>query len=261
MKNKNNKLNLAIYIILRFIVILVLVREVFINEWANVFLCILTLVSFTIPAILDKRLNIKLPNALEYSILLFIFSSAILGEIVNFYGVFKFWDSLLHIVNGFLCAAIGFSLVDILNRNKRFLFKMTPIFVSLVAFCFSMTIGILWEFFEFGADNIFKTDMQKDTVVSSISSVYLEPSGKNIPIIIDNISHTVIYNTDKDGNVYETTIEGGYLDIGLIDTMKDLMVNFIGALIFTSFGYLYIRNRKEYNFAEKFIPTLKTKSD
>lgn len=100
------------------------------------FLGILTLILFTIPSIIDRKLNIKLPNALETVILLFIFSAEILGEIQNFYGIFKFWDTMLHTINGFLCAAIGFSLIDILNRSPKFHLKMSPIFVALVAFCF-----------------------------------------------------------------------------------------------------------------------------
>ena len=151
------------------------------------FLGILTLILFTIPSIIDRKLNIKLPNALETVILLFIFSAEILGEIQNFYGIFKFWDTMLHTINGFLCAAIGFSLIDILNRSPKFHLKMSPIFVALVAFCFSMTIGVVWEFFEYGSDNFTRTDMQKDRITSSISSVLINETGKNIPIKIDNI--------------------------------------------------------------------------
>src|SRR5699024_4464462 len=113
-------------------------------------------------------------------------------------------------------------------RTERFHIKMTPLFVALVAFCFSMTIGVLWEFFEFAADRYFNTDMQKDRIVEKIQSVELNKENKNDPIIIDDINKTIIYSD----NNKKTTIEGGYLDIGIIDTMKDLVVNFIGALVF-----------------------------
>lgn len=258
MKNKYPTRDLTVYIILRFLVVLIMVREIFIQKWNNVFLCVLTLVLFTIPSIIDKKLNIRLPNALENMIILFIFSADILGEIINFYGTFKYWDSLLHIVNGFLCAAIGFSLVDILNSNEFLHFKMTPIFVAVVAFCFSMTIGVLWEFFEFGGDMIFKTDMQKDTLITNISSVYLDPEKNNNSVLINNISGTVIYSTNKFGEVIETVVHSGYLDTGLIDTMKDLIVNFIGAVMFSTIGFLYISNREGYRFAEHFIIPIKS---
>ena len=257
---KYRKRDLTVYIVLRLLVILTIVIQAIRGNFENVFLCILTLILFTIPSIIDKKLNIKLPNALEVIILLFIFSAEILGEIQNFYGIFKFWDTMLHTINGFLCAAIGFSMIDILNRSPRFHLKMSPLFVALVAFCFSMTIGILWEFFEYGSDVFFKTDMQKDRITSSIASVEINESRKNIPIKINNIEKEVI-SYYENGELKQRVIEGGHLDIGLKDTMKDLFVNFIGAVVFSIIGLLYIKNRDEYKFAENFIPTMKIKEE
>lgn len=259
-EKKNKKSTLVIYILLRFLVILCMILQILHKNWSNVFLCLLTLILFTIPYFVNKRLNISLPNTLEIIILLFIFSAEILGEIQNFYGIFKHWDTILHTINGFLCAAIGFSLIDILNNSNKLEFNLSPIFVALVAFCFSMTIGVLWEFFEFGADSFFRTDMQKDRIVSSISSVDLNEEKKNIPIKVDNIDKTVIYSYDSNGNLVETVVTGGYLDIGIIDTMKDLIVNFIGAIIFSFIGLLYIKNRDNYKFAERFIPVRENKN-
>ena len=257
---KYRKRDLTVYIVLRLLVILTIVIQAIRGNFENVFLCILTLILFTIPSIIDKKLNIKLPNALEVIILLFIFSAEILGEIQNFYGIFKFWDTMLHTINGFLCAAIGFSMIDILNRSPRFHLKMSPLFVALVAFCFSMTIGILWEFFEYGSDVFFKTDMQKDRITSSIASVEINESRKNIPIKINNIEKEVI-SYYENGELKQRVIERGHLDIGLKDTMKDLFVNFIGAVLFSIIGLLYIKNRDEYKFAENFIPTMKIKEE
>lgn len=256
---KHKKRDITVYVILRFLVLLTLIIQLFRGNYENVFLCILTLILFTIPAIIDKALNITLPNALETVILLFIFSAEILGEVQNFYGIFKSWDSILHTINGFLCAAIGFSLIDILNRSEKFHTKMTPAFVALVAFCFSMTIGVLWEFFEFGMDVTFKTDMQKDRIIQEISSVTLNPDGENKPVVISNITGTTI-NYIEDGENKEISIIDGFLDIGIRDTMKDLFVNFIGAIVFSILGLLYIKDRDEYKFAEKFMPRLKKKT-
>ena len=257
---KYRKRDLTVYIVLRLLVIITIVVQAIRGNFENVFLCILTLILFTIPSIIDKKLNIKLPNALEVIILLFIFSAEILGEIQNFYGIFKFWDTMLHTINGFLCAAIGFSMIDILNRSPRFHLKMSPLFVALVAFCFSMTIGILWEFFEYGSDIFFKTDMQKDRITSSIASVEINESRKNIPIKINNIETEVI-SYYANGELKQRVIERGHLDIGLKDRMKDLFVNFIGAVVFSIIGLLYIKNRDEYKFAENFIPTMKIKEE
>lgn len=255
--SENKKSTLIVYLVLRFLVIISMVLQIIHGNFANVFLCLLTLILLTIPYFINKTFKIALPNALEIIIFLFIFSAEILGEIQNFYGIFKHFDTILHTINGFLCAAIGFSLIDILNQNERFHMKMSPIFVALVAFCFSMTIGVLWEFIEFSADNFFGTDMQKDTIVQSLSSVKLNKEGKNIPVKLNSIDHTAIFYYDESNNVVEYNIPDGYLDLGLKDTMKDLLVNFIGAIVFSIIGLLYIKNRDGYKFAEHFIPKLR----
>lgn len=254
-----SKRNMTIYLILRGLVIFTLIRQFFIGNWNNVFLCGLTLILFVIPAIIEKKFNLALPDALQILILLFIYSAEILGEINEFYIVIPHWDTILHTLNGFLCAAVGFSAIDILNQKEFFHATMSPIFVVLVAFCFSMTIGVMWEFFEFGADQILRYDMQKDVIVDTISTVKLDPEGKNKAVIVDNIEKTIIQSKDKEGNIKETIIEGGYLDLGVDDTMQDLIVNFIGALVFSILGLLYIKNRDTYKFAENFIPVMRKK--
>lgn len=255
---ENKKSTLIVYIILRILVIACMIAEILRKNWDNVFLCILTLILFAIPYIVDRKFKIELPNTLEIIILLFIFSAEILGEIQNFYGIFSQWDTMLHTLNGFLCAAIGFSLIDILNRDERVNINLSPKFVAVVAFCFSMTVGVLWEFFEFSGDYFFKMDMQKDRIVKQISTVELNEEGKNIPVIIKDIDHTIIYSYNYETNSFnETVIPNGYLDIGIIDTMKDLIVNFIGAVVFSIFGWLYIKNRDGHTFAKRFIPVVR----
>lgn len=249
-KNKSRETLIA-YFLLRILVIICMVAQAIHNNWNNVFLCALTLIMFTVPTLITNKLNIELPSFLEIMVYLFIFSAEILGEIQNFYGIFEHWDTMLHTLNGFLCAAVGFSLIDIINRNEKIHIKMSPLFLSLVAFCFSMTIGVVWEFFEFAADRYLLLDMQKDRMVQIISSVELNNNNKNEPIIIKDINKTEIhYNNNKD----KLTIEGGYLELGKNDTMKDLFVNFIGAVVFSILGYLYIKDRDEYKIIEKFIP-------
>lgn len=252
-----SKRNMTIYLVLRGLVILTLIRQIFMGNFNNVFLCALTLILFVIPAVIEKKLNLALPDALQILILLFIFSAEILGEINEFYIVIPYWDTILHTLNGFLCAAVGFSTIDILNQKEFFHATMSPLFVALVAFCFSMTIGVMWEFFEFGADQLLRYDMQKDVIVDTISTVKLEPDGKNKAVVIKDIEKTIIQSKDKNGKIKESVIEGGYLDIGINDTMQDLIVNFIGAVVFSILGLLYIRNRDKYKFAENFIPKMK----
>lgn len=243
-----NKATLIVYLILRALIIFALIRAVLRGNYESVFLCALSLVLLLMPSILQRKLDITLPSTMEIIILLFIFAAEILGELASFYVRVPNWDTMLHTVNGFLCAAIGFALVDMINRNERFSFELSPVYLALVAFCFSMTVGVLWEFFEFGMDRLFHLDMQKDTVVQSITSVMLDPTNSNTPVTIDGI-HSVAVNGKDLGF-------DGYLDIGLYDTMEDLFVNFIGAVTFSVIGYFYIKHRGKGKLARAFIPTL-----
>lgn len=243
----------AVYTILRLIVLATLVSSILRGEYESAFICLLVLVLFMLPFFIQQNFGIELPSTLEIIILLFIFAAEILGELKCYFITFHHWDTMLHTTTGFLCAATGFALIDILNRNSRIKFQLSPIYVALVAFCFSMTVGVLWEFFEFGMDRLFQMDMQKDTVVNSITSVMLDPTNSNIPVTIDGIT-SVQVNGQELGF-------GGYLDIGLYDTMKDLFVNFIGAVVFSTIGYFYIKHRGQGKLASAFIPTITDDTD
>ena len=243
----------AVYTILRLIVLATLVSSVLRGEYESAFICLLVLVLFMLPFFIQQNFGIELPSTLEIIILLFIFAAEILGELKCYFITFHHWDTMLHTTTGFLCAATGFALIDILNRNSRIKFQLSPIYVALAAFCFSMTVGVLWEFFEFGMDRLFHMDMQKDTVVNSITSVMLDPTNSNIPVTIDGIT-SVQVNGQELGF-------GGYLDIGLYDTMKDLFVNFIGAVVFSTIGYFYIKHRGHGKLASAFIPTITDDTD
>ena len=246
-----NKRTLTVYLVLRALVIAVMVRAFFRGAYENMFMCGLTLVLMILPSILTKKLKIYLPSALEIVILCFIFAAEILGEISSFYINVPHWDTMLHTINGFLCAAVGFALVDLFNRDERFTFKLSPLFLAVVAFCFSMTIGVLWEFFEFSADHFFATDMQKDTIVHQLNTVELDETRTNKVVKIKNIDDVIIVHTDGSE---ESLGLGGYLDIGIIDTMKDLFVNFIGAVVFSILGFIYVKTRGKGKIASSFIP-------
>ena len=245
---KNDKVKFCVYLVLRIFVIASLVMALIRQEYENAFVCILSLALFLAPTFIEKSLKIDLPSTLEIIVLLFIFSAEILGEIHNYYMKVPYWDTILHTLNGFLFAAFGFSLLDIINRNPKFKFQLSPMYLAVVAFSFSMTIGVLWEFFEFGADYFLNKDMQKDVIIHTINSVTLDPNQQNVPHTISNISSVVVNGKDMG--------LGGYLDIGLYDTMKDLLVNFVGALVFSFIGYFYIKNRGKGEFAKHFIPVI-----
>ncbi|NBI66925.1 hypothetical protein D1646_08870 [Pseudoflavonifractor sp. 60] len=241
----------AVYFLLRVLVIAIMAARFLRGDFESVFLCALTLILFLLPTVFERTLMIELPNTLEIIIMLFIFAAEILGEISAFYTTFKHWDTILHTLNGFLCAAIGFALVDMLNRTEKFSLSLSPVFMSIVAFCFSMTIGVLWEFFECGMDQLLYLDMQKDTVIQTISSVMLDPTGGNRRIVIRDIVDTIVVTAD--GQEISLGL-GGYLDVGILDTMKDLAVNFVGAVVFSFIGFFYVKSRGKGKFARRFIP-------
>ena len=242
----------VVFVFLRLLVVGIGVRAFFTQSYESVFYCVLTLILFTMPSFVERKFGIELPSLLEIIVLLFIFSAEIMGELGSYYTKVPYWDTLLHTTNGFLCAAIGFALCDIFNRNEKLKFTLSPLFLAIVAFCFSMTIGVLWEFFEFFMDVVVGTDMQKDFVVSRITSTLLGVD-THTPFIVESVKNTMVNGRDLG-------VEG-YLDIGLFDTMKDLIVNFVGAIIFSIIGYFYVKTRGKGKIAKLFIPKLKEKSE
>ena len=241
---------LAVYVLLSVFVLFTLLRSFFRGEYFNVFVCLLTLALFMIPAFVEKNFRVHLTSVFEGIVLVFIFSAEILGEINCYYQKVPHWDTVLHTVNGFMFAAFGFALWDMINRESKLKFRLSPIYLSLMAFCFSMTVGVFWEFFEFGCDMILHTDMQKDTYVSEIYTVLLDLEKTNTPIPVTDIGEVRLQSGEG------TAVFPSYLDIGLIDTMKDLLVNFIGAAIFSIIGYFFVKSKGEGRFAGQFIPQL-----
>lgn len=243
---KENRSAFIVYSTLRILVIGMMILQIFNRNFQNVFLCILTLILFIMPSVVQATFKVEFPTLLEIIILLFIFAAEILGEISAFYIKFPYWDTILHTLNGFLCGAIGFSLVEIMNGNKKLRFELSPLFMAVVAFCFSMTIGVIWEIFEFSMDTLYHFDMQKDTVIHSIHTVSLDPLKDNNCIAVTDIESVMV-------NGKELGL-GGYLDIGLLDTMYDLLVNFVGAFVFAVLGYGYVKYRDTKSFVNGLIP-------
>ncbi|WP_366557577.1 hypothetical protein [uncultured Oscillibacter sp.] len=247
---REHKSSFIVFYTLRALVLVVLVRQLFLHNYEGAFFCVLTIVLLYVPSWLQVRLRIELPPPLEITILCFIFAAEILGEVNAFYVMVPNWDTMLHTLNGFLAAAVGFSMVLLLNDDERLTFDLSPFFLALTAFCFSMTIGVLWEFFEFGMDWFFHSDMQRDTVVHAIYSATLDATRTNKVVAVKGIQDAIVNG--------QSLGLGGYLDIGLIDTMKDLIVNFIGAVVFSVTGFFYARSKgRRRTAAQSFVPSKK----
>ena len=249
-KSHAKPLVVGVYLVLRLLVVAGGISSFFFGQYENVLVCALVLTLFMLPSILEHRLRIVVPDLLEVVILFFIFAAEFLGEIQSFYVRFPFWDTMLHTLWGFLCAGIGFAAVDVLNRSSATRIRLTPAYMAFAAVTFSMCVGAIWEIFEFSMDTFLGFDMQKDTIVTAFGSVTLDPLADNNVVTVSDIAYTQIVL--ESGEV--VTIEGGYLDIGILDTMEDLIVNLVGSIIFAIIGYAYVKTRDETSLAAHLIP-------
>lgn len=243
-----NKRTFIIYSILRGLVLLTLIRMIMTRNYEGAAICILSLILFMVPAAFENYFKIQIPPLFQGIIYLFIYAAEILGEINHYYVLIPGWDTILHTLNGFLCAALGFSMVYLMNRNSKNV-NLSPFYLTLMAFCFSMTVGVIWEFIEFNVDCFLLLDMQKDHIITRFGSVTLDPEGLGRPFIVKDIAETVIKTAS--GETY--TIPGGYLDIGIEDTMKDLLVNFFGAVVFSVIGYVTLKSDRFTAITDKLV--------
>ena len=255
LRSKNIAMKI-LYTVLVGLVMFTLVRSAVRKEYNHVFFCVLTLILFTLPSVVERNLNIHLPNLFEAIVLVFIYSAEILGEINCYYMKIPHWDTMLHTVNGFIFASFGFALLDIINQNSKMKFNLSPFYLALMSFCFSMTIGVFWEFFEYYGDLILGIDMQKDTYINTLNTVLLDPTNTNTVVSLKDISEVIIRYADG-----KQVILDSYIDTGISDTIKDLVVNFIGAALFCAIGFFYVKRRGVGKIAKQFIPTLKEGTD
>jgi hypothetical protein len=252
---RRSRKTFVLFMILHIMVILTAIRCLLTQNYESFATCILALLLFLLPALVEDKMKLTIPPLFQAIIFAFIFAAEILGEVDNYYTRIPGWDTILHTLNGFLFAAVGFSLIYLLNRGSKD-FNLSPFYLALVAFCFSMTIGVIWEFFECSMDLFFNKDMQKDFIVHTINSVSLDPDHSGTVIHVKDISKTVINSASG-----KTTVDGGYLDIGILDTMKDLLVNLIGAVVFSIIGYITLKTSKTSKVVEKLLISPNNEND
>lgn len=131
------------------------------SQWLSLFVVSLLLIVLFIPIIFKKRLQVDIPAEFHLTAVIFTFAALYLGEIQHFYQRVWWWDIALHGSAGLLMGIFGFLLIYILNESKRIDIHLTPGFIAFFAFTFAVTIGTVWEIFEFSADQIFQLNMQK----------------------------------------------------------------------------------------------------
>ena len=247
---KENKAAFFVFACLWVSTLAVLIHGILTQGWDRVFTGALCLFLFLLPPLVERSFSLQFPAALEISAYLFVFCAGVLGEIGDFYLRFSAWDAVLHAANGFLFAGFGFCLFSLFEKKRAVRTLPSPAYQSFTAFCFSMTVGGLWELFEFGVDFFLHKDMQKDRYLQSIHSVLI-PTENAGTFHAENIVQVQI----KTANGMSFTLPG-YLDVGLFDTMKDLVVNLWGALAFCIVGYFYLKRRRMV-LAAQFIPRVR----
>lgn len=168
--------------------------------------CIIGIIALWLPSIMTQKLKWEIPNKMYYFYLIFLYGAIFLGEIRNFYYRFKYWDLILHTFSGTMIGFFGFSVVDILNNETKNV-KLNAFLVAFFAFCFAMTLGGIWEIYEFVSDGILNTNMQKFALQSGVNL-----SGRE----------------------------------ALTDTMEDLIVDGIGALAASTLGYISLKYDKQF---------------
>ena len=185
------------------------------GQWGHAGLCLLTLLLFSAPALWEKITALRVPPLLELCLTLFALCANMGGEMLGFYLRFPWWDAVLHVLWGFLAGLMGCSLLSALQGQT-----LRPLAGALTALAFAALTGICWEFFEYFMDSVFSMDMQKDAWLSAVSSVLLDPEGRNAAFTVPAQSVTV------NGEIWP-----GFLDPGLRDTVSDLFQSFLGSVV------------------------------
>ena len=200
--------------------IVFLIRQIAVTQPVNVYVesyrsradyvlmlvqCLLGIIVLHIPGILSRRFKIAIPNTLYILYLIFLYCAIFLGEVRNFYYIIPHWDIILHAFSSIMTGLFGFMVVAVLNQGTHTPVQLSPFFVALFAFTFAASVGTLWEIYEFVFDGMLGMNMQK------------------------------------------FLLEDGSALIGraaLADTMEDIIVDCIGALCATIFGYFSLKYQK-----------------
>ncbi len=178
------------------------------------------------PYLCERLLSVRISTDLKFTYILLAMCGPVLGNVYKFYYIVPYWDKALHMLSGFSFAALGYCLPDLCDRRHG---EHSAFMKSVFAFCFSLAVAALWEFYEYGADMLLGLDMQNDTIINSISSYMLGAETGTIGGMSDIASVTV------NGAALPYA---GYLDIGLIDTMNDMLICAAGTMAFLCLSYI-----------------------
>lgn len=183
MPKKKIEINEIISWVVRVLLLVAIVESIYTKKYQNTFIGVISIIMTFYPSILKKKLRVYLPSSLQIIITLFIFAAEFLGEFYEFYYKIPWWDNMLHCISGSVLGIVGFMFVYFLNKTHIKRTKLSPFFIALFAFCFSITIGVFWEFFEFSVDRLLGFNMQKfrmpgeDGLVDTMIDLLVDTSG------------------------------------------------------------------------------------
>jgi len=167
--------------------------------------CLLGIVVMFLPSVLERKLRIAIPGFMYDVFVVFLYAAIYLGEIRSFYYRIPHWDLILHGLGGLMLGALSFSVIDLLNDAEKVKVSLSPAFVAVFAFSFAVAMGVVWEFYEFLLDGLLGLNMQKFALENGESLV-----GR----------------------------------AALVNTMADLLVDALGALLMSAVGYVSVKYRK-----------------
>lgn len=175
--------------------------------------CILGIFAMNLPSFINRKFNVTIPNNTIIAYLIFLYAAIVLGEVRSFYYRFTYWDTVLHAFSAGMLGSLGFDIVNVLNKtadDKEL--KLSPFFVAMFSFCFAVSIGVLWEIYEFSFDGILHLNMQKFRLEDGSNLIGRE---------------------------------------ALRDTMDDLIIDCVGALTTSTIGYFGLKHSKAKNLDTK----------
>ena len=216
------------------------------KDFSTVFTCLVSIICLFLPEIFQKLMRFRMSTPIYLLVLIYAVSPT-LGHSYEFYTRVNGWDKFMHTTGGLVFAMFGAYLPKLFTKDEK-----CNIWVCILCgFCFSLAISVLWEFYEFFCDTYLGKDMQKDTFISWIQSYKISDNPLSEVGRIDGITGVIIQTSSGDFNLTQ-----GYLDIGLVETMKDMLVETAGALVYciayaidkgkyTAFKYLPKQDKKD----------------
>ncbi|MGE3278375.1 MAG: hypothetical protein AB7J40_01040 [Candidatus Altimarinota bacterium] len=163
--------------LLSFVILAASVGAFFEGQWLNAFLAALAFVLSYVPSAIEKNLKIGLPIEFEFTFVVFLFVTIYLGDINAYYTYFWWWDIFLHTLSGVLLGLVGFILVYIFHSEEKIRLRLSPFFVGLFTFVFAVSIGVFWEIFEFGLDQLFGLDTQHGSLEDTMLDLIVDALG------------------------------------------------------------------------------------